>query len=121
MDINKMPMSMRGESMTTEGYIIGACECQTCGLEYDFEATGAELSDQCPDCAAREEAEARAEDEREEAISDAQGAIDEAEADLEGMMEELRELRERIAATRRSLAAARRRLARLEAGASMLG
>jgi hypothetical protein len=100
--------------MTTEGCIIGVCDCATCNGRYDFEASGAEFSDQCPACAAREEAEVLEQEAREEAIADAQGDVDEAEADLEGLMEELRDVKERIAAARRSLATARRKLARLE-------
>jgi septal ring factor EnvC (AmiA/AmiB activator) len=102
--------------MTTDGYIIiGDCECLTCGRAYDFEASGADCSDECPECAAKEEAEARAEEAREEAIADAQGELDEAESDLEGLLEELRDVKERIAATRRAIKAARRKLERLGA------
>ncbi len=93
--------------------VIGECECGACGRTYDFERDRAEYSDQCPDCTAAEEAEARAEEEREESIADAQGELDEAESDLDGLMEELRELRERIAEARRTVKAARRKLARL--------
>jgi hypothetical protein len=108
---------VKGEAMTTIGRIIGTCECGTCGVAYDFEASGAECSDQCPACAAREEAEARADEAREEAIADARGELDEAEADIEGLMEELRDVRERIAAARRAARAARRKLGRLEGAA----
>jgi chromosome segregation ATPase len=99
---------------TDEDIVIGECTCGTCDREYDFEASGAECSDQCPGCAAKEEAAARAEEEREEAIADAQGEVEEAESDLEGLIEELRDVRERIAEARRALGAARRRLERLE-------
>jgi chromosome segregation ATPase len=106
---------MKGEAMTTDGcIIIGDYECGTCGVAYDFEASGAECSDQCPDCVAKEEAEARAEEAREEAIADARGELEEIEADLEGLMDELRDVRERIAAARRAARSARRKLERLE-------
>jgi chromosome segregation ATPase len=110
MNVEAMTMTM-----TTGGCIIGECECGTCGRAYDFEASGAECSDQCPGCQAREEEQARLEEEREEAIADAQSELDEAEADLEGLMEELRDVRERIAEARRAARAARRRLGRLQA------
>jgi hypothetical protein len=106
---------MKGEAMTPDGcIIIGDCECGTCGVAYDFEASGAECSDQCPACAAREEADARADEAREEAIADARSGLDEAESDLEGLMEELKDVRGRIAAARRAARAAQRKLARLE-------
>jgi hypothetical protein len=101
--------------MTTVECIIGECECGTCGTTYDFEATGAEHSDQCPACQAREEAEASATEAREEAIADAQSDLDEAEADLEGLAEEMKELRQRIGEAKRAAARARKRLARLGA------
>lgn len=93
--------------------IIGECECGTCGQVYDFEASGAEISDQCPGCQAAEEAAAAAEEAREEAIADAQGELDEAEADMEGLLEELADVRERIAEARKAIKAARRKLAKL--------
>jgi hypothetical protein len=106
---------MKANAMTTVECIIGECECGTCGATYDFEASGAEISDQCPACQAREEGQARLEEEREEAIADAQSDVDEIEADLEGLMEELRDVKERIAAARRAMKAARRKLERLGA------
>ncbi len=93
--------------------VIGECACGTCGRTYDFERDRAEYSDQCPDCTVAEEADARAEEAREEAIADAQGELDEAESDLDSLVEELRELRERIADARGTVKAARRKLARL--------
>jgi hypothetical protein len=86
--------------------VIGECECGTCGRTYDFERDRAGYSDQCPDCTAAEEGDARAGEEREEAIIEAQG-------ELVGLMEELRDVRERIAETHRTIRAARRKLARL--------
>jgi peptidoglycan hydrolase CwlO-like protein len=99
--------------MTTETMTIGECECGTCGCTYDFESSGAECSDQCVECAAKEEAAARIEEEREEAIADAQSELEEAEADLDGALEEMKELRERIADVRKTVKAAQRKLARL--------
>jgi peptidoglycan hydrolase CwlO-like protein len=93
--------------------IIGECECGTCGRVYDFEATGAECSDQCPGCAAIEEEQARAADAREEAIADAQGDLEEAESDLEGLLAELAEIRERIAEAKAAVKASKGKLARL--------
>jgi chromosome segregation ATPase len=93
---------------------IGECECQTCGRAYDFEADGAECSDQCPACQAREEEQARIEEGREEAISDAQGDLDEAESDLESLEVEMGELRERIAEARKAVRDAKAKLARLD-------
>lgn len=101
--------------MTTETITIGTCECGTCGAEYDFEASGAEHTDECPECTAREEAEVAAEEAKQEAIDEIQGEIDEADSDLEGMMTEMQELRERIAETRSRKRAAEKKLARLGA------
>lgn len=99
--------------------VIGACECSTCGQAYDFEATGAEFSDQCPACQAREEAAAAAEEAREEAVAEVQGEVEEAESDLEGLLEEMRELRERIAEAKATVKSARRKLATLAGDAVM--
>ena len=100
-------------AMIEAAIVIGECECDTCGRAYDFERDGAELSDQCPECQAREEEQARIAEERDEAIADAQSELEEAESDLDGLLAELAELRERIAESKAAAKAAKGKLARL--------
>jgi chromosome segregation ATPase len=97
--------------MTTSEATIGECECGECGKVYDFEASGAECSDQCPECQAKEESRAREEEAREDAIAEAQDEVDEAEFELETLLNDFKEIRERIGEVRHTLKMARKRLA----------
>jgi peptidoglycan hydrolase CwlO-like protein len=99
--------------MPTSEIEIGPCECGQCGAAFHYENDNATSSDYCPACEAADEAAARLEEEREEAISEAQSELEEAESDLESALEEMKEIRERIADARKAIKTAKRKLERL--------